>query len=328
MRTNEIVRRAAELKVAIPAFNIPYLPMMEPVVRATRDEDTFSLLAVARLEWIKFESGSMAAVRREYERFADSEHVRLHLDHIPVIDEDDQRVDYIANIREALDLGYESVMIDGSRLPFDENVAATARVVEAAHAAGVPVEAELGAVLGHEAEPSMSYEEIVATRAGFTDPEEAARFVRESSCDWLSVAFGNIHGHVSKALRDKEKVAARLDIEHLERIRAGAQVPLVLHGGSGISTEMLQEAVRAGIAKVNVGTDIRQVYERTLRQSGGGAGGEAGDAGARAGTGGPAGGDPAIAAAREAVYERTRELIREHFRISGMAGRLLGRQEG
>jgi len=172
-------------------------------------------------------------------------------------------------------------------------------VVEAAHTAGVPVEAELGAVLGHEAEPSMSYEEIVATRTGFTDPEEAARFVHETRCDWLSVAFGNIHGHVSKALRDKEKVAARLDIEHLERIRAGAQVPLVLHGGSGISTAMMQDAIRAGIAKVNVGTDIRQVYERKLREAGG--------------------------AARDAVYERTRELLREHFRISGMADRLLAR---
>ncbi len=299
MRTNEIVKRAAELKIAIPAFNIPYLPMMEPVVRAVEDEDTFGLLAVARLEWIKFESGSMAAVRHEYGRFAESKHVRLHLDHIPVIDEDDERVDYLAHIREALELGYESVMIDGSRLPFDENVEATARVVEAAHTAGVPVEAELGAVLGHEAEPSMSYEEIVATRTGFTDPEEAARFVHETRCDWLSVAFGNIHGHVSKALRDKEKVAARLDIEHLERIRAGAQVPLVLHGGSGISTAMMQDAIRAGIAKVNVGTDIRQVYERKLREAGG--------------------------AARDAVYERTRELLREHFRISGMADRLLAR---
>ena len=89
--------------------------------------------------------------------------MRLHLDHVPVIDEDNQRVDYLPIFQEAIDVGYESVMIDGSRLPLDENIAATRQVVELAHAAGVPVEAELGAVLGHEDGPLPSYEELFAS---------------------------------------------------------------------------------------------------------------------------------------------------------------------
>ena len=87
-----------------------------------------------------------------------------------MIDEDNQRVEYMSLIKRALDCGYYSVMVDGLRLPFAENMRATAEVVELAHARGVPVEAELGAVLGHEATPQMSYEEILASRTGFTDP--------------------------------------------------------------------------------------------------------------------------------------------------------------
>ena len=151
--TAELVRRALEARTVVPSFNIPYLPMMEPVVRALRDTGTAGLVAVARLEWVKFEARSLAAVREEYERVKDERLTRLHLDHVPVIDEDDLRVDFLSVMREAISLGYESVMIDGSRLPFDENVAATREVASMAHEAGIALEAELGAVMGHEAGP-------------------------------------------------------------------------------------------------------------------------------------------------------------------------------
>lgn len=262
--TSEIIQRAYQKKTAVPGFNIPYLPMIEPVVRALRDSNSFGLIMVARLEWEKFESKSLEAVRAEYQKYADPRHTRLHLDHVPVIDEDDLRVDYLDIMRRAIDAGYESVMIDGSRLPLDENIACTREVVDLAHAAGIPVEAELGAVMGHEAGPLPPYEELFASGQGFTDPGEAQRFAQESGTDWLSVAIGNIHGAISAAAKGKQKIAARLDIDHLDRIHRSTPVPLVLHGGTGIRKEYILDAIRHGIAKINVATAIRQPYEAAI----------------------------------------------------------------
>lgn len=264
----EIVRAAGAAGLAVPAFNIPYLPMMEPVCRAVADSDAFAFVEVARLEWTKFEAKGPAAVIEEFRRFADRDHLRLHLDHVPVIDEDGLRVDYLGIVREALDLGYDSVMVDGSRLPLDENIAATRAVADAAHAAGVPCEAELGAILGHEDGPMPPYEEVFASGRGFTKIDEARRFARESGCDWLSVAVGNIHGAISAAFKDRKKDEAKLDLEHLARLHEAAGVPLVLHGGTGIKKEYLQAATRSGIVKINVGTEIRQPYEVAIKATG------------------------------------------------------------
>lgn len=298
--SDRIIWRAVERGTTVPAFNIPYLPMVKPIVEALREENAFGFVAVARLEWIKFESESKAAVLREFEAHKDHGHVRLHLDHIPVIDEDGLRVEYMSEVREALELGYDSVMVDGSRLPLQENIAATAEVAAAAHAAGVPVEAELGAVLGHEEGPLPPYEELFRSKRGFTDVDEARAFAAEAGCDWLSVAFGNIHGAVSAALRDQEKPRARLDIDHLKQLRAATELPLVLHGGSGIERDYLQEAIRHGIAKVNVGTEVRQAYEREIR--------------AGSGT------EPA----RDAVREKTRALLREWLGVRDSCNVLFG----
>jgi ketose-bisphosphate aldolase len=222
---------------------------------------------VARLEWIKFKAGGLKEIHQEYERVRDDRFTRLHLDHVPVIDEDGLTVDYEGVIREAVELGYQSVMVDGSRLPLDENIACTRRIVVLAHGVGIPVEAELGAVLGHENGPRMSYEELFASRKGFTAPEEAARFVRETNCDWLSVAIGNVHGAIAQVKKDEAKPAARLDIAHLELIRKAARVPLVLHGGTGIPKEYVIESIRHGIAKTNIATAIRQPYEQGAKTS-------------------------------------------------------------
>jgi ketose-bisphosphate aldolase len=296
--SNEIIERAAERGVTIPAFNIPYLPMLKPVVAALREENAFGFIAVARLEWIKFESKSMDAVKQEFDRHQDPAHVRLHLDHIPVIDEDGIHVDYRAEIGHALALGFSSVMVDGSRLPLPENIAATAEIAQMAHDAGVPVEAELGAVLGHEEGPLPPYEELFESKRGFTDVEEARSFAARAGCDWLSVSFGNIHGAVSKALRDQEKPRARLDIDHLKRLREATQLPLVLHGGSGIETEYLHRAIENGVAKVNVGTDIRQAYEREMAASND------------------------TDRAQDAVFAKTRTLLGGWLGVSGSCSRL------
>lgn len=295
--TADIIQAVWQQGLAVPAFNIPYLPMMEPVIRAVRDQDSFALVAVARLEWIKFEARGLAPVRDEFQKWRDDQHVRLHLDHVPVIDEDHQRVDYAAIIREAIALDYQSVMVDGSRLGLEENIRVTREITNLAHASGIPCEGELGAVLGHEAGPLPPYEELFRSGKGFTRPEEARRFVRETGCNWLSVAIGNIHGAISAA-RDCKKIEARLSLEHLETLKQATGIPLVLHGGSGVRREDVLAAMKHGVAKINIATEIRQAYEGTLKTTG------------------------RVTAAQEAVYARTTELIRDYFGLSGLRPRL------
>lgn len=291
--TNQIIANAKRAGLAIPAFNVPYLPMIEPVVKACADLDSFGLIASARPEWIKFKAKGPSAVMAEYNRWADADHVRPHLDHVPVIDEDGFEVDYVPIFEEAIDVGFQSVMIDGSRLALEQNIAATKQVVEMAHAAGIACEGELGAVLGHEAGPLPPYEELFASGRGFTDVSEAKRFVVETGCDWLSVAVGNIHGAVAVGLRDKAKVAARLNLDHLAELEQTVGIPLVLHGGSGIQQEFILAGIKRGIAKINIGTDIRQAYERALAETGD------------------------ITAAKDAVYDRTCWILRHYLNMAG-----------
>jgi ketose-bisphosphate aldolase len=297
-QVSDIIKAARQIGVVIPAFNVPYLPMVEPVVRAVVDQDSFALVETARPEWIKFESKGPAAVAKEFARWSQPEHVRLHLDHVPVIDEDNKRVDYVPIFKEALGLGYESVMLDGSRLNLDENIQATRTIVGLAHLQGVPVEAELGAVLGHEAGPLPPYEELFASGLGFTDVEEARRFVQETGCDWLSVAIGNVHGAIAAGAKDQKKIQARLNLDRLAQLSQVTGIPLVLHGGSGVKQADVLGAGKCGIAKINVGTEIRQSYEAVLKESG------------------------SQVKAQDAVYARTVELLRDYLHLTGIRAML------
>ena len=294
--TKEIMSIAWKSHTVIPSFNIPHLPMMEPVVRALRDTQCFGLIAVARLEWEKFEAGSLRAIYDEYQKVKDEKYTRLHLDHVPVIDEDDKLVDYYRIISEAVAMGYGSIMVDGSRLPLADNIAATRKVADMVHKAGIPVEGELGAVMGHEAGPVPPYEELFVSGKGFTSPAEAKRFVTETNVDWLSVAIGNIHGAISAAKKDAKKVEARLNIEHLKEINQDVATPLVLHGGSGIKKAYIIESIRHGIAKINIGTAIRQSYELARKES--------------------------LAKAQQAVYEAVVIVVNDELEIIGSAKRL------
>lgn len=296
----DVVRAAWEAGTVIPAFNVPYLPMLEPVVRAVADQDSFALIETARIEWLKFECYGPAAVQEAFARFGDPEHVRLHLDHVPVVDEDGLEVDYLPIIRKAIAVGYGSVMIDGSLLSLEANIAATRQVTGLAHEAGILCEAELGSIVREGAGPLPLYDELFASGAGFTKIDEATRFVAETGCDWLSVAVGNLHGAVSKAFKDKKKTQARLNLDHLAHLRKAANVPLVLHGGSGVRRDDVLAAIRAGIAKINVGTEIRQAYEQGLRATGG------------------------LDGAKDAVYERTTWLLKEYYGISGSRSLIFG----
>ena len=296
-RIGELMLCALKARTAIPGFNIPYLPMMAPVARALRDTRCFGLIMAARLEWTKFAAGGPRAVYEAYQEVRDPQFMALHLDHVPVIDEDDLRVDYEAILREAVALGYDSVMVDGSRLSLEDNIAATVRVVDLAHASGVAVEAELGAVMGHESGPMPPYEELFASGRGFTDPDEARRFIAATGVDWLSVAVGSVHGAISAAKRREKKLEARLSIERIDALQKAVGVPLVLHGGTGIKKRYVLEAMRHGIAKINVATAIRQPYEALVEQS--------------------------PEAALEAVYEATVSVIRDELELAGTADLLM-----
>ena len=148
-------------------------------------------------------------------------------------------------VMSAIKYGYTSVMFDGSSLPSEENAAATAEVSRLAHAVGVTVEGEIGHVGGGEGQlaPSAAREEF------FTDPEEAVEFVKSAGLDCLAVSVGNVHGLY--------KGEPQLDFARIRRIRDLVDVPLVLHGGSGISDEGFRRAIECGIAKVNIYTDMQ-----------------------------------------------------------------------
>jgi len=141
----------------------------------------------------------------------------------------------------ALDLGFSDVMYDGSALPLEENLANAGRVAGAARAAGVGVEAELG-IVGRGSEYDSSNNE------GLTDVESAARFASESGCDVLAVAIGTAHGLYS--------AEPRLDLDRLRQIRSRVDLPLAVHGGSGLSEEQFRAVIEAGVSKINIGTDL------------------------------------------------------------------------
>jgi ketose-bisphosphate aldolase len=292
------MKRGYERGVLVPAFNAAYHEMVKPICETLKRLSTFGLCEISRPDIEKFGIESFTSAAEYYFKYADSDYMALHQDHVPVIDEDGYEVDYRKLVREALDAGYQSVMIDGSRIPLQDNIRITAGIVEIAHKKNVPVEAELGAVLGHESGPLPSYEELFSSGKGFTSPEDAGRFVKESGVDWLSVAVGNIHGAITGAAKDENKLEARLNIDHFKKLKKATGIPLVLHGGSGIRRDNILEAVKNGLSKLNIGTDIRHAYERTLKETG------------------------SIESAQDAVSEKMEYLIVEYFNIAGSKEKL------
>lgn len=151
-------------------------------------------------------------------------------------------------IQEALDVGFDSVMIDASEKPIHENIELTNRVVDLASKYNANVEAELGYI----AKLGQSTETV-----GFTEPEEAKTFVEQTGVNALAVAIGSAHGFYKKE--------PKLDIDRLKRIKAATDAALVLHGGSGINPDSLRLAIKSGICKINVATEIKNIFMSTLK---------------------------------------------------------------
>ncbi|MEP7106518.1 MAG: class II fructose-bisphosphate aldolase [Ferruginibacter sp.] len=162
----------------------------------------------------------------------------LHLDH----------GDSYSLVASCLDAGFDSVMIDASEKPFEENVKITKRVVKLAESYGANVEAELGyiAKLGQKTD-----------KVGFTEPGDAKRFIEETGVNALAVAIGSAHGFY--------KSEPKLDLDRLSKIRKVTTATLVLHGGSGIPHDVLREAIKRGISKINLATEIKNIFMKTLK---------------------------------------------------------------
>lgn len=238
----ELIREAWRERRAIAAFSTYTLESTRAICAAAEQTGLPVLVQAGASSFRAAGRETLAAVALAAAREA-SVPVGVHLDHSRDLEE----------IRACIALGYTSVMVDGSHLPFEENVALTRIVVEEAHAVGVWVEAEIGAVAGDE-DVSRSAEAIT-----LTEPDEAAAFTERTGIDALAVAVGTVHGFTTRPVH--------VDLDRLRRIAAVTPVPLVLHGGSGLPDEELQAAVRGGMAKVNINAELRRAYLGALTAS-------------------------------------------------------------
>lgn len=167
--------------------------------------------------------------------------VCVHLDHGPEPSDHDE-------LREAIGLGFESVMVDGSSLPLEENIELCRSVADVAHPLGICVEGELGRVSRN---PNATADEL---RRHMTDPDQAAAFAERSGIDYLAVSVGSVSGFMG------ESATVRLDLELLRRMSDRVPCPLVFHGGTGIPAAQLREAIRLGVAKINIAHGFRKAF--------------------------------------------------------------------
>ncbi|MFJ4693214.1 ketose-bisphosphate aldolase [Streptomyces sp. NPDC088766] len=242
--TADLVTRARAARTAVAAFNIITLEHIEAVITGAERAGTPVVLQVSE-NAVRFRHGRLLPLARAAVATAERAcvPVALHLDHI--------RTETL--LREAADTGFSSVMYDASQLPYDDNLAATRAAAALAHARGLWIEAELGEIGGKDGKAARDAHAPGAR----TDPAEARAFVADSQVDALAVAVGSVHAMTTRT--------ATLDHRLLARLRAEVDVPLVLHGSSGVPDDELRAAVAAGITKVNIGTALNQAMTGAIR---------------------------------------------------------------
>lgn len=263
--TREMFKKAYEGGYAIGAFNVNNMELLQAIVDAGTEERAPLILQVS--------AGARKYARQEYlihlvqaAMETTDIPVALHLDH----------GDSFELCKACVDGGFSSVMIDASHFPFEENVALTKKVVDYAHAKGVPVEAELGKLTSTSDEPG-------SREAVYTDPDEAVEFVKQTGCDSLAISIGTSHGAY------KFKGEATLDFPRLEKIQNLLPgYPIVLHGASsvpaelveicnkyggqlpgtrGVPEEFLARAAKMAVCKINVDTDLRIAMTGAIRKA-------------------------------------------------------------
>ena len=228
VKMKDLLRRAEEKNVGCGAFSVGNMEMVRGAIRAAEELDTPIILQIAEVRLKNSPLHLMGPMMVQAAKEAKVD-VAVHLDHGLTFE----------TVDKALELGFTSVMLDASTLPFEENIARVKAVVEKARKYGATVEAELGLVGGSE-DGSCDH----GIRC--TDPDDAVVYARETGIDALAVAIGNAHGNYP--------VAPTLAFDVLEKIHEKVDIPLVLHGGSGITDKDFQKAISLGIRKVNIAT--------------------------------------------------------------------------
>lgn len=252
-------------KYAVGAFNVNNMEILQGVIEAAKEEKSPLILQISKGARNYAKIVYLMKLIEAATIDAPDVPIAIHLDH----------GDSFELCKEVIDAGFTSVMIDGSHLPFEENVALTKKVVDYAHPKGVVVEGELGKLMGIE-------EHVVSTEAVYTDPEKAVEFVKRTGVDSLAIAIGTSHGAY------KFKGEAHLDFARLQEIsKRLPKFPLVLHGASsvlpylvekankygatlgdakGVPEEMIRKATTMGICKVNIDTDLRLAVTASIRE--------------------------------------------------------------
>jgi ketose-bisphosphate aldolase len=235
----QALQMAEKFQYATGSFSPRYTAMIKPVLQAGQKTDSPLIVQISQKELERYGITPFEFADEFYKQVETLEitvPVVLHLDHTKEL----------AVIKDAIEAGFTSVMIDASERPFDENVKITKEVVEYAHAKGVSVEAELGMIGTTDFIETDSDEEL------YTDPIEAAEFVKQTGVDALAVSCGTAHGVYM--VREP-----KVDYDRLSAIRELTPVHLVLHGGSGVPSEMIHKAFQltnGGVSKVNIATDL------------------------------------------------------------------------
>ena len=238
----DMLNKALDEKYAVGQFNINNLEWTQAILQAAQEEQSPAILGVSEGA-AKYMGGTkvvVAMVNALMETMDITVPIALHLDHGSSYD----------SVKDAIDAGFSSVIIDNSALPIDENIENTKKVVEYAHANGVSVEAEVGTVGGEE--------DGVVGDVIYADAQECKRMVEEAGIDALAAALGSVHGTYAG-----EPVLGFAEMKEISEL-TGA--PLVLHGGSGIPTHQIEKAIEYGHTKINVNTELQQVWTARTRE--------------------------------------------------------------
>ncbi|MCK8816416.1 class II fructose-1,6-bisphosphate aldolase [Natroniella sulfidigena] len=237
---SQILEQANQEGYAVGGFNMNNLEFLQAIIEASEEENSPVILQASEgaLRYMDMHLALPMAISAAEN--ADIP-VAIHLDH----------GSSFSKIIECIRNGFTSVMIDGSKSPFEENVALTQKVVEAAHAVGVTVEAELGKIGGAE-------DDHVVKSASLADPDECVEFVERTNVDALAVAFGTAHGVY--------KGEPELDFELLEEVNNRIPLPIVMHGASGVPEESVTKAIELGVNKINVNTAFQQAWTAKVRE--------------------------------------------------------------
>lgn len=239
----EVMLKARTEKYAIAAFTVQNAEMIKTVLDVSKKLSAPLLLMFGQKPLQHLDMEVLVNIARTYEDIY-SFPVYLHLDHSRNLEQ----------INRAIELGFDSVMYDGSALSWDENIENTKKVVDMAKQKDSVVEAEIGKIAGVEDDIKVR-----ASEAYLTTPEEAKEFAVSTGIDWLAVSIGTAHGWYHET--------PQLDYPRIEAIRAVIDVPLVMHGASGLSDDAIRHAISSGMCKINVDTELRRAFMAGIASS-------------------------------------------------------------